>query len=225
MLFLAISILGAVLPVGFGETTATMSIQKNNALDTTAITVIESNANTVAGTVHEQVERLKDLSHASGFRAGVVFQSRDNEHVILYTQWESAEASSQAAGRTSGASGLRPFGVAYLAMRDGGDRLVLGKGGTPAILINVISTEPGRIDKLFEFWVRGAENYWLKLPDVIGAALHRSADNRTLINIAAWTSGEAWRNAADHAGDSRAGSHGVGTSDPKLYDVVEIRTR
>ena len=93
------------------------------------------------------------------------------------------------------------------------------------MLINVISTDPERIDRLLGFWVRSAESYWLQLPDVIGAALHRSQDNRTLINIAEWKSSDAWRSAAQHAGQNFAGSHGVGTSDPKLYDVVALRTR
>jgi len=209
-----------------GETATPMvKIEKSEGRQVTAIAVLESNRDTVAGTVKTQHLLLKQLSDRRGFRAGALFRSRDGEHVILYTQWESANAWEQAAKAGADGSGLRPFSVAYLANRRGGDTLNLAQGTAPAILINVISTDPESIDKLYEFWVRGAERYWLTLPEVIGAALHRSADRRTIINIAEWTSGEAWKAAAAHAGENFAGAHGVGTSDPKLYDVVAVISR
>jgi hypothetical protein len=117
---------------------------------------------------------------------------------------------------------LSRFSVAYLSSHDGRDALTFRNPESRAILINIISTDPDKIDQLTSFWMRGAENYWLQIPDVFGAALHRSKDNRTLINIAEWTSGEAWRNATQNAGQNFAGAHGVGTSDPKLYTVVAI---
>jgi hypothetical protein len=209
---------------GTQQTSETVSIRKATGLQSTAIAVLDTNVNTVAGTVNEQIVLLQDLRSQRGFQSGVLFKSQDNLHVILYTQWESL-ALLQAIKLRSEASQLRPYAVAYLAARGGGDTLTLTNPQSRAVLINVISTDPERIDQLFGFWVRGAESYWLRVPDVIGAALHRSEDNRTLINIAEWTSGDAWRNATEHAGANLAGSHGVGTSDPKLYDVVALETR
>jgi len=206
-----------------GETAGTVKIGRNTGRDATAIAVVDSTTDTVAGIVDEERSRVQRLSHQEGFRSAVVLKSHDSLHVILYTQWESPAAFEKVT-KAEDASALRRFSVAYLSAR-GGDTLALGQAEAPAILINVISTEPQQIDRLYEFWVKGAEGYWLTLPDVIGSALHRSADNRTLINIAAWTTGEAWRKATEHAAGNFAGAHGVGTSDPKLYDVVAVTTR
>ena len=207
------------------QTSGTLSIKKTAGFETTAIAVLATDTDTVAATVNAQLTLLADLYSRQGFRSAALFRSQDRRHVILYTQWDSPALLQAGLAAQGDTAQLRPFSVAYVAARGSGDTLTLAKPESRAVLINVISTDPQRIDQLFGFWARGAESYWLHLPDVIGATLHRSQDNRTLINIAEWTSGDAWRNAAQHAGENLAGSHGVGTSDPKLYDVVAVRTR
>jgi hypothetical protein len=199
-----------------------LSIKKDYSSRATAISVMDTNPNNIALTTSEQLAFLQDLKKQSAFRAGILFQSQDALHVILYTQWESTTSLRSVLGSESAVKQLRPFSVAYLAAQKGDDTLTLTNPESRAVLINIISTDPERIDQLFAFWVRGAEDYWLHRAGVVGAALHRSEDNRTPINIAEWSSGDAWRSAAQHAGGNFAGAHGVGTSDPKLYNVVAI---
>ena len=73
-----------------------------------------------------------------------------------------------------------------------------------------------------DVWRRGAERFWENRPGVVAAALHRSEDGMRLVNYAQWTSGEAWQQARQVAGDNRAGVHGFGTSDPRLYQLDMI---
>ena len=89
-------------------------------------------------------------------------------------------------------------------------------------MINVLSTDPSRRDQLMDVWRRGAERFWGNRPGVVAAALHRSEDGMRLVNYAQWTSGEAWQQARQVAGNNRAGIHGFGTSDPRLYQFDTI---
>lgn len=216
----------ALVGVGlFARVTAPDEVDiRKNAVASTGIAVLETSTDTINSAVGAQTRHMDALSREPGFRSAAVLSSRDGEHVILYTQWDSLE-SLQAVTRTDDGKDLKPFSVVYLAIPGGGDDLPISRASKRAILINVISTDPQRIDALYGFWVQGAENYWLRQADVSGAALHRSADNTTLINIASWSSAEAWRNAAGHAAGNFAGAHGVGTSDPKIYDIAAIRAR
>jgi hypothetical protein len=200
-----------------------VNIRKDSAAST-GIVVVETSLETFNSAIGGQSRCMDALSHEPGFRSAAVLSSRDNQHVILYSQWSAAD-SLQAAMHTSDGKDLKPFGVVYLAIPGGGDALALRKASPRVILINIISTDPGRIDALYGFWVRGAENYWLRQSEVSGTALHRSADNTTLINIASWSSAEAWQNAAQHAAGNFAGAHGVGTSDPKVYDIAALKVR
>jgi hypothetical protein len=219
---LTLGLIGVALIAGVA-TPDEVNIRKDSAAST-GIAVLDTNTDTIHSTVEEQSRHMEALSQMPGFRSAAVLNSRDGQHVILYTQWNSLE-SLQAATQTNDGKSLKPFGVVYLAIPAGGDALPLSKASSRAILINVISTDPQRIDALYGFWVRGAESYWLHQPDVSGTALHRAADNSTLINIASWTSADAWQNAAQHAAGNFAGAHGVGTSDPKIYDIAAIKLR
>ena len=112
---------------------------------------MDTNPNNIALTTSEQLAFLQDLKKQSAFRAGILFQSQDALHVILYTQWESTTSLRSVLGSESAVKQLRPFSVAYLAAQKGDDTLTLTKPESRAVLINIISTDPERIDQLFAF--------------------------------------------------------------------------
>ena len=105
----------------------TLTIKKTTALETTAIAVLDTDTDTVAATMNEQLALLADLYNRSGFQSGVLFKSQDSRHVILYTQWKSADSLQAVLMAGAAASQLRPFAVSYLASPGGGDSLVPSK--------------------------------------------------------------------------------------------------
>lgn len=221
---MTLSTLDHAAPTGTPGVSKRVSIRKDTELGITGIAIMDANAARENG-VGEQRSRMDALSTKPGFRSAVLLKSRDGENLILYTQWQALADMQEAIRSDDSNSVLRPFGVVYLAIAGGGDTLNLSEGDSQAILVNIISTDPERIDKLYSFWVRSAESYWLALPHVVGTALHRSADNNSFINIGVWKSAEDWLSARDHAGENRASSSGNGMSRPELYDILALTTR
>jgi antibiotic biosynthesis monooxygenase len=114
------------------------------------------------------------------------------------------------------------YEVVLVFSASGSNVLEISEPSSVIAMINVLSTDPSRRDQLMDVWRRGTERFWEQMPGAVAAALHRSEDGMRLVNYAQWTSGEAWQRARQIAGDNRAGMHGFGTSDPRLYQLDTI---
>jgi hypothetical protein len=173
--------------------------------------------------------RAESLSHATGFVGTAIHHSLDGERVLEYSQWLSASSWREARQRFSergvddpGRLDARVYEVVLVFSASGSNLLEIAEPAGVIAMINVLSTDPSRVDQLMDVWRRGAERFWENMPGAMAAALHRSEDGMRLVNYAQWTSGEAWQQARQEAGDNRAGMHGFGTSDPRLYKLDTI---
>jgi hypothetical protein len=195
----------------------------------TIITVVPTEPDQVGDVVARTRRRAEALSHAAGFVGTAIHHSIDSERVLEYSQWLSASSWREATQRLSerevddpGSRDVRLYEVVLVFSASGSNVLEIAEPAGVMAMINVLSTDPSRRDQLMDVWRRGAERFWENMPGVVAAALHRSEDGMRLVNYAQWTSGEAWQQARQVAGDNRAGVHGFGTSDPRLYQLDTI---
>jgi hypothetical protein len=168
-------------------------------------------------------------SHAAGFFGTAIHHSLEGERVLEYSQWlstslwrEATQRWAEREGDDAGRPDVRLYKVVLVFSASGSNVLEIAEPSSVIAMINVLSTDPSRRDQLKDVWRRGAERFWEKMPGAMAAALHRSEDGMRLVNYAQWTSGEAWQRARQIAGDNRAGMHGFGTSDPRLYQLDTI---
>ncbi len=195
----------------------------------TIITVVPTEPDQVGDVVARTRRRTEALSHAAGFVGTAIHHSIDGERMFEYSQWLSASSWREA---TQGLSerevddpgrwdvGLYEVVLVFSASRS--NVLEIAEPAGVMAMINVLSTDPSWRDQLMDVWRGGAERFWENMPGAVAAALHRSEDGMRLVNYAQWTSGEAWQRARQVAGDNRAGMHGFGTSDPRLYQLDTI---
>ena len=195
----------------------------------TIIAVIPTGPDQVGDVVARTRRRAEALSHAEGFVGTAIHHSIDGERALEYSQWLSASSWREATQRLSerevddpGRLDARVYEVVLVFSASGSNLLEIAEPSGVIAMINVLSTDPTRLDQLMNVWQKGAERFWENMPGAMAAALHRSEDGMRLINYAQWTSGEAWQRARQAAGDNRAGMHGFGTSDPRLYHLDTI---
>jgi heme-degrading monooxygenase HmoA len=195
----------------------------------TVITVLPTEPGQIDDTVARMRRRAEALSHAEGFVGTAIHHSLDGERVLEYCQWLSPSSWREATqrwetheGDEADRSDVRLYEVVLVFHASGSKVLEIAEPSSVIAMINVLSTDPSRRDHLMDVWQRGAERFWEQMPGAVAAALHRSEDGMRLVNYAQWTSGEAWQQARQIAGDNRAGMHGFGTSDPRLYRLDAI---
>jgi heme-degrading monooxygenase HmoA len=179
----------------------------------TFIAVVPTEPDQIGDVVARTRRRAEALSHAAGFVGTAIHHSIDGERVLEYSQWLSASSWREATQSLSEREVDDP---------GSSDVLEIAEPSGVIAMINVLSTDPSRRDQLMDVWRKGAERFWENMPGAVAAALHRSEDGMRLVNYAQWTSGEAWQRARQVAGDNRAGIHGFGTSDPRLYQLDTI---
>lgn len=90
-------------------------------------------------------------------------------------------------------------------------------------LINIFTVEPENIDKLVSQWMQVGQQIG-RAPGVIGAALHKSADNRRLINYAPWRSAEEWRTMTHDFMEKFDPMRELASVDPSLYAVLNVES-
>jgi heme-degrading monooxygenase HmoA len=195
----------------------------------TIIAVIATEPDQVSDVVARSRRRAEVLSHAAGFVGTAIHHSLDGERVLEYSQWLSASSWREATQSLSehkiddpNRLDVRQYEVVLVFSASGSKVLEIAEPSSVIAMINILSTDPGRRDQLMDVWRRGAERFWENMPGAMAAALHRSEDGMRLVNYAQWASGEAWQRARQVAGDNRAGMHGFGTSDPRLYQLDTI---
>jgi Antibiotic biosynthesis monooxygenase len=195
----------------------------------TVIAVVPTEPDQLGDVVARIWRRAEVLSHAAGFVGTAIHHSLDGERVLEYSQWlstsswcEAMQRWSEREGDDTGRSDVRLYEVVLVFSASGSNVLEIAEPSSIIAMINVLSTDPSRRDQLMDVWRRGAERFWEKMPGAVAAALHRSEDGMRLVNYAQWTSGEAWQRARQEAFDNRAGMHGFGTSDPRLYQLDTI---
>lgn len=195
----------------------------------TIIAVVPTEPDQIGDVVARTRRRAEALSHATGFIGTAIHHSIDGERVLEYSQWLAASSWREATQRGSeheiddpGRLDVRLYEVVLVFSASGSNVLEIAEPSGVQAMINVLSTDPGRRDQLMDVWRRGAERFWEKMPGAVAAALHRSEDGMRLVNYAQWTSGEAWQRARQEAFDNRAGMHGFGTSDPRLYQLDTV---
>jgi len=195
----------------------------------TVIAVIPTEPDQIGDVVARTRRRAEALSHAAGFVGTAIHHSLDGQRVLEYSQWlstsswrEATQGWSEREGDDAGRVDVRLYEVVLVFSASGSNVLEVAEPSSVIAMINVLSTDPSRRDQLMDVWQRGAERFWEKMPGAVAAALHRSEDGMRLINYAQWTSGEAWQRARQEAFDNRAGMHGFGTSDPRLYQLDTI---
>ncbi len=195
----------------------------------TIIAVVPTEPDQIGDVVARTKRRAEALSHAAGFVGTAIHHSLDGERVLEYSQWLSASSWREATQSMSerevndlGRSDARMYEVVLVLSASGSNSLEIAEPSGVIAMINVLSTDPSRRDQLMDVWRKGAERFWASMPGAVAATLHRSEDGMRLVNYAQWTSGEAWQRARQVAGDNRAGVHGFGTSDPRLYQLDTI---
>ncbi len=195
----------------------------------TVIAVVPTEPDQIGDVVARTRRRAESLSHSAGFIGTAIHHSLDGERVLEYSQWLSASSWREATQRWSeregddaGRSDVRLYEVVLVFSASGSNMLEITEPSGVIAMINVLSTDSGRKDQLMDVWRRGAERFWEKMPGAVAAALHCSGDGMRLVNYAQWTNGEAWQQARQEAFDNRAGMHGFGTSDPRLYQLDTI---
>jgi heme-degrading monooxygenase HmoA len=195
----------------------------------TIIAAVPTKPDQIAEVVARTKRRAEALSHAAGFVGTAIHHSIDGERVLEYSQWLSASSWREATQRLSERkvddpdyADARTYEVTLVFNVSGSNSLEIAEPSGVIAMINVLSTDPSRQDQLMDVWRQGAERYWERMPGAVAAALHRSEDGMRLVNYAQWTSGEAWQRARQFAGDNRAGMHGFGTSDPRLYQLDTV---
>jgi len=195
----------------------------------TVIAVVPTEPEQISDVATRTRRRAEALSHAAGFVGTAIHHSLDGERILDYSQWlstsswrEATQRLSESVGDDAGRSDVRLYEVVLVFSASGSNILEIAEPSSVIAMINVLSTDPSRRDQLMDVWRRGAERFWEKMPGAVAAALHRSEDGMRLVNYAQWTSGEAWQQARQEAFDNRAGMHGFGTSDPRLYQLNTI---
>lgn len=195
----------------------------------TIIAVVPTEPDQIGDVVARTRRRAEALSHATGFIGTAIHHSIDGERVLEYSQWLTASSWREATQSWSeheiddpGRLDVRLYEVVLVFSASGSNVLEIAEPSGIQAMINVLSTDPGRRDQLMDVWRRGAERFWEKMPGAVAAALHCSEDGMRLVNYAQWTSGEAWQRARQEAFDNRAGMHGFGTSDPRLYQLDTV---
>jgi heme-degrading monooxygenase HmoA len=193
----------------------------------TVVEVRQSDPARIGDLITHRQERARRLSDLDGFHGLVMHRSDDGEVVLEYSLWKD-DASWRAAQEREPIPppeenpDIRVYDVIFLFNKDGSASIPIGPATGYVPLINIISTTPAQREQLIGVWKRGTENYWSKIPGAVGAALHASRDGMRLLNYALWESREDWQKSRESAGTNRAGVHGLGTSDPRLYEVVAI---
>jgi hypothetical protein len=195
----------------------------------TIIAIIPTEPSQVGDVVTRIRRSAEVLSRAAGFLGTAIHHSIDGEKVLEYSQWlsasswrEATQSLSESYGNDSDRLDVRLYEVVQVFSVLESNVLEITEPSGVIAMINVLSTDPSRRDQLMDIWQRGAEQFWENMPGAVAAALHRSEDGMRLVNYAQWTSGEAWQQARQVAGDNRAGMHGFGTSDPRLYKLDTI---
>jgi len=195
----------------------------------TVIAVVPTEPDQVGDVVARTKRRAEALSHAEGFVGTAIHHSLDGQKVLEYSQWlatsswhEVTQSWSEREGDEAGQSDIRLYEVVLVFNASASNVLEIAKPSSVIAMINVLSTDPSRQDQLMNVWRRGAERFWENMPGSVAAALHRSEDGMRLVNYAQWSSDEAWYRARQIAGENRAGMHGFGTSDPRLYQLDTI---
>ena len=195
----------------------------------TIIAVVPTEPDQVADVVARARRRAEALSRAAGFVGMAIHHSLDGQRVLEYSQWRAASSWREATqhwsereGDDAGRPDVRLYEVVLVFSASGSNVLEIAEPSSVIAMINVLSTDPSRRDQLMDVWRRGAERFWETMPGAVAAALHRSTDGMRLVNYAQWTSGDAWQRARQEASENRAGMHGFGTSDPRLYQLDTI---
>jgi heme-degrading monooxygenase HmoA len=207
---------------------AVLAVTHPTALST-IIAVVPTEPERIDHVVARLKRRAEALSDAAGFVGTAIHRSLDGERALEYSQWRDA-SSWRAATQIwteremddPGRVDARVYEVVLVFSASGSHALELAEQSGVMAMINVLSTDPSRQAQLMDVWRAGAERFWERMPGAVAAALHRSEDGTRLINYAQWTSGEEWQAARQLAGDARAGMHGLGTSDPRLYRLDTI---
>ncbi|HLI69847.1 MAG TPA: antibiotic biosynthesis monooxygenase [Ktedonobacteraceae bacterium] len=206
----------------------TIAVEQSPSIST-IIAVMPTKPDQAGNMLAQARQRAEVLSRAEGFIATAIHHSIDGRRVFEYSQWLSESSWREAIQRLSEHErddlaqwDARLYEVELVFNVSGSTTLEIAEQSGLVAMINVLSTDSGRQSQLMDVWRKGAEQYWEQVPGAVAAALLRSEDGMRLINYAQWTSGEAWQRARPKAGDNRAGGHGLGTSDPHLYQLDTI---
>jgi heme-degrading monooxygenase HmoA len=111
------------------------------------------------------------------------------------------------------------YELIYLSERIGTNELSITTAASPITLINAFSTSPDRQQQLVDTWIKNAPDAEV-FSGFQAAALHRSKNGMSVVNLAQWESQEAWMTMAKALADKFKEKNPFGQADPHLYRTV-----
>jgi len=153
------------------------------------------------------------MSKKSGFVSASLHKSSDGTRLVNYSQWKNREAYQSALNfLTPDEVKLGEKLLDYGQMNWNFYKIVLSIGRNPSVIskqdnlptvINSVSVQPKNMTKLIELFTEYGNKTLRLKPGFISANIHKSWDDKQLINYVQWESQEGLENLFDDIGSKR----------------------